>query len=73
MAVAQARPRDMINAATAQARLVGLLKGRGQNTQSVDEAEDITQILQSIRQDCGSDAADAFAKALGLVESKSSH
>ena len=68
----QRRPRDIINAVTAQAKLVGLFKDQGENTASINESDDIDQILRKVSDECGPQAAQAFAKAVGLITEKSS-
>ena len=72
LAKAQQRPGDIINAATAQAKLVGLFRDRGENTPSINETDNIVQILQKVRDECGSEGMQRFASAVGLITEKSS-
>ena len=67
LAKVQAKPNVIIKAATAQAKLVGLLKRR-MDTKNVNNPEDmeiIDDILQQVTDEAGADAAAALAKALG--------
>jgi hypothetical protein len=67
----QEKPDSIINAATAQAKLVGLLKDRIE-TKNVDDFENmknIDDILQKVADDVGTEAAVALSKAFGLDKS----
>ena len=65
---AQAKPKAIINAAMAQAKLVGLLRDRVE-TKNVNDFEDmdsIDDILQKVADEAGPEVAAALAKAFGL-------
>jgi hypothetical protein len=68
LAKAQAKPNAIIKAATAQAKLVGLLKDRieTKNVKDFEEMESIEDILQKVADEAGTEAAAALAKAFGL-------
>jgi len=67
LAKKQQRPGDIINAATAQAKLVGLFKHRIETTVTIDESQSPEQMIRTIAQECGPEAAQRFARALGLI------
>lgn len=68
LAKAQERPADIVNAATAQAKLVGLLKDRVENTNlNYDSMENISDIIEALAQEAGEDVALALAKAMGVT------
>ena len=68
MAKEQAKPNDITNAATAQAKLVGLLRERVEagNVGDFDGMESISEILEAVNSQAGPEAALALAKAFGL-------
>lgn len=74
MAKAQGKSGDMINASTAQAKLVGLLRDRIEagSPGDFDSMENISDILSALEQQAGPEAALALSNALGLkpVESQ---
>ena len=61
----------MMNAATAQAKLVGLLKDRieTRNVDDFDSMDSISEILQAVEKQAGSEVALALSKAFGLDKS----
>jgi hypothetical protein len=71
LAKEQEKPDSMVNAATAQAKLVGLLKDRieTKNVDDFDSMESISEILQAVEMQAGSEAALALSKAFGLDRS----
>jgi Terminase small subunit len=71
LAKAQAKPDSIINAATAQAKLVGLLKDRTEtkNVNEFENMESIDDILQKVADEAGPEAAAALSKAFGLDKS----
>jgi hypothetical protein len=68
MAEAQEKPSDMVNAATAQAKLVGMLKDRIE-TKNVDfeGIDSIAEILQVVAEQAGPEVAMALSRAFNLV------
>lgn len=70
MAKAQAKPNDLVNAAMAQAKLVGHLRERTEIGQpgDFDGLEDISDILEKLAADAGPEAALAVAKAFGYAK-----
>jgi hypothetical protein len=64
----QKRPNDVVNAATAQAKLVGLLKDRAKDQEfsNFDNARDAEEIVAKVREQAGADAAELLAKAFGI-------
>ena len=73
LAKAQQRPNDIVNAATAQAKLVGLLKDRVENTVNIDENMSPEDIIKAVAKEAGPEAAQAFANALGIDWGNSAH
>ena len=71
LAKAQQKPDAMVNAATAQAKLVGLLKDRieTKNVDDFDSMESISEILQAVEKQAGAEAALALSKAFGIDRS----
>lgn len=72
LAKKQEKPDSMVNAATAQAKLVGLLKDRIE-TKNVDEFENantVSEILQLVTDRVGPEAALALSRAFGLDKSR---
>ncbi len=65
-----AKPSDIIAGATAQAKLVGLLRDRVEagNVGDFDGAENISDVLQLVADKAGPEAALALAKAFGVNE-----
>jgi hypothetical protein len=68
LAKAQAKPDSIVNAATAQAKLVGLLKDRieTKNADDFENMDSISDILQAVADQAGPEAAAALSKAFGL-------
>jgi hypothetical protein len=62
------QPNEIVNAATAQAKLVGLLRDRVEtgNVGEFEEADNISDIIEKVRQEAGPEAAMALIKAFGL-------
>ena len=71
LAKKQQKPDSMVNAATAQAKLVGLLKDRieTKNVNDFENIESIDDILQKVADEVGTEAAAALSKAFGLDKS----
>ena len=69
MAKAQAKPNDLVNAAMAQGKLVGLLRDRVETGQpgDFDGLENISDILEKVAADVGPEAALQLAKAFGYA------
>jgi hypothetical protein len=69
LAKQQERPREIVGAATAQAKLVGLLVDHKEVEQprDFDRMTDITGILEAVRRDAGEEAAEALAKAFTIM------
>lgn len=72
MAKAQAKPNDLVNAAMAQAKLVGLLRERTEigAPGDFDGLENISDILEKVEADMGAEAALALAKAFGYAKTE---
>ena len=70
MARAQAKPNDLTNAATAQAKLVGLLRDRVEinDTTDVAQMEDASEILTAVEAKEGRAAALSLAKHFGITD-----
>lgn len=68
LARSQAKPNDMVNAVMAQAKLVGLLRDRVETggVGDFDGMENISEILEKVREEAGPEAALALSKAFGL-------
>jgi hypothetical protein len=64
----QAKPDSIVNAATAQAKLVGLLRDRIEsgNVGEFDALDNVSDILEKVAQQAGPEAALALSKAFGL-------
>jgi len=71
LAKAREQPNEIVNAATAQAKLVGLLRDRVEtgNVGEFEGMENISDILEKVREEEGPEAALALMKAFGLSES----
>jgi len=71
LAKTQRKPDSIVNAATAQAKLVGLLKDRieTKNVDNFENMDSISDILQAVSDQAGPEAALALAKALGVDNS----
>jgi phage terminase small subunit len=71
LAKTQEKPDSIVNAATAQAKLVGLYKDRIEtsNVDDIEKMDKISDILQAVADRAGPEAASALAKAFGLDES----
>lgn len=67
------KPETMVSAATAQAKLVGLLRDRIETGDAgdFDKMENISDILAAVAEQAGPDAALALSKAFGLESSVS--
>jgi hypothetical protein len=68
MAKEMAKPADVISAASAQAKLVGLLRERVENGNvgDFDGMENVSDIIQKVADDVGPEAASALLTAFGL-------
>ena len=67
MAKGQLKPETIVSAATAQAKLVGLLKDRLETTNiDVSAMENISDILAAVAAESGPEAALALSKAFKL-------
>ena len=68
LAKAQEKPSEMVAAATAQAKLVGLLRERVETGGVGDfgDAHSISDILEMVSKEAGPEAAMALAAAMGL-------
>lgn len=75
LAKEQQKPDSMVNAATAQAKLVGLLRDRVEtgNAGDFDKMDSISEILEAVAQQAGPEAALALSKAFGLDKSSEGH
>jgi hypothetical protein len=75
LAKKQEKPDSMVNAATAQAKLVGLLRDRVEtgNAGDFDNMESISEILEAVAAQVSPEAALALSKAFGLDEPLKSH
>lgn len=70
LAKTQEKPDSIVSAATAQAKLVGLLKDRIVNEPNeIEQMENISDILERVAQEAGPETALALAKAFGLDKS----
>jgi hypothetical protein len=67
MAKTQAKPNDVVNAALAQAKLVGLLRDRVEAgaVGDFDGIDDISAVLEKVSQDISPEVALALSKAFG--------
>lgn len=74
LAKTRAQPNEIINAATAQAKLVGLLRDRVEtgNVGEFDGMDNISDILEKVASEAGPDAAKALMTAFGLSGSPDS-
>ncbi|HEY6021357.1 MAG TPA: hypothetical protein VIY48_16070 [Candidatus Paceibacterota bacterium] len=72
LAKAQAKPNEIVNAATAQAKLVGLLRDRVEtgDVGSFDGMDNLSDILAKVAEEAGPDAALALSKAFGIDSAK---
>lgn len=70
MAEALEKPADMVSAATAQAKLVGLLRDRVEAGQvgDFDKMDNISDIIEAVAQEAGPEAAQALMRAFGLSD-----
>ena len=68
LAKAQQKPDGIVNAATAQAKLVGLLRDRVETgvAGEFDAMDNISEILEKVATEAGPEAALALSKAFGL-------
>lgn len=69
----QDKPNDVINAAMAQAKLVGLLRDRVETgaVGDFDDLENVSDILEKVALEQGPEVALALAKAFGLANADS--
>lgn len=65
LAKQQEKPSEIVSAASAQAKLVGLIVDRRELGQAgdFDGLNDIEAIISKVREDVGNEAADAMARA----------
>ncbi len=70
LAKEQAKPDSIINAATAQAKLVGLLRDRSEVGKPGDfeRLESVSEVLAKVSEEVGPEAALALSKAMGLAK-----
>ena len=70
IAKSQERAADMVSAATAQAKLVGLLRDRVETGQpgEFDHLDNISDIIEKVAEEVGPEAAQALMKALGYSD-----
>lgn len=63
------KPNEIVNAATAQAKLVGLLRDRVETggVGEFDGMENISDIIQKVADEAGPEAAQALMKAFGII------
>ena len=75
LAKKQEKPDSMVNAATAQAKLVGLLRDRVEtgNAGDFDNMDSISEVLEAVAAQSGPEAAMALSKAFGLDKSPKGH
>lgn len=68
IAKAQAKPNEIVNAATAQAKLVGLLRDRVEHGDVGDfeGMDNLSDIIAKVGEEIGPDAALALSKILGV-------
>lgn len=68
LAKEQGKPNEIVNAATAQAKLVGLMRDRVETGQPGDfeRMDNISEILEAVAREAGPEAALALGKALGV-------
>ena len=68
LAVSKDDPNAIVNAATAQAKLVGLLRERVETGEvgDFDQMENISEVLEAVAAQSGPEAATALAKAFGV-------
>ena len=72
LAKEQGRPDSIVNAATAQAKLVGLLRDRTEVGAPGDfeDMDNISDVLQAVADQAGPDAALALANAFGIKQAE---
>jgi len=70
MAKTQAKPNDVVNAALAQAKLVGLLRDRVEAgaVGDFDGIDNISEVLEKVAQDISPEVALALSKAFGYTK-----
>lgn len=70
LAKAQEKPNEIVNAATAQAKLVGLLRERVETGSPGDFAamDNISDVLEAVAEQVGPEVALALSKAFGLLD-----
>jgi len=75
LAKAQEKPEAIVNAATAQAKLVGLLRDRVEHGEvgEFGDMENISEILEAVAAQNGPEAALALAKAFGIDNPEIAH
>jgi Terminase small subunit len=68
LAKQQAKPDSIVNAATAQAKLVGLLRERVETgeTGDFDKMDNVSDILEAVAKEAGPEVASALSKAFGI-------
>ena len=72
MAKTDRKPAEITAAATAQAKLVGLLIERREqgNAGDFDQMENVSEILEAVKEQAGPEIALALSKAFGIAESQ---
>lgn len=70
IAKTQERAADIVTAATAQAKLVGLLRDRVETGQpgEFDHLDNISDIIEKVAEEVGPEAAQALMKVLGYSD-----
>ena len=68
LAKQQAKPDSIVNAATAQAKLVGLLRERVETgeTGDFDKMDNVSDILEAVAKEAGPEVASALSKVFGI-------
>ena len=65
LAKQQAKPDSIVNAATAQAKLVGLLRERVE-TGDFDKMDNVSDILEAVAKEAGPEVASPLSNAFGI-------
>ncbi len=72
LAKEQEKPDSIVSAATAQAKLVGMLKDKIEHSTSLDDANSVSEILEIVAREVGSEAALALGRAFNALDTASS-
>jgi hypothetical protein len=75
LAKKQEKPDSMVNAATAQAKLVGLLRDRIETGSAgdFDNMDSVSEVLEAVAAEVSPEAALALSKAFGLDKPSNNH